>query len=394
MVSNGKNGISREGHANLSPDELLRYSRQLILPEIGIDGQRRLKSASVLLIGAGGLGSPLGLYLAAAGIGKLGIVDFDLVDATNLHRQVLYANSDVGRFKVDAARERMQRMNPGVKTAPHNIRLTSENALSILREYDVIVDGTDNFPTRYLVNDACVLLGKPLVYGSVFRFDGQVTVFNADAGPCYRCLYPTPPPPGLVPDCAEGGVLGVLPGIIGSLQAVETIKLILHAGDSLAGRLVLFDALSLSFREVKVRKDPACPVCGNHPTIHELIDYDQFCSGAVERAEAPSTDDSRITVEELKSRLDRGDPVLLLDVREDVEREICSLGGHFIPLGKLSVLVNEIDSSKEIVVYCKSGARSAKAVEIIRRAGFPRVKNLVGGLDAWARRIDPSMPIY
>ena len=384
--------VDRE--VQMSKEEILRYSRHLIIPEIGMKGQKRLKAASVLMIGAGGLGSPLGLYLAAAGVGRIGIVDFDLVDLTNLQRQVLHSTHDVGRPKLDSARETLEGINPNVKIETHAVRLSSENAMSILAGYDVVVDGTDNFPTRYLVNDACVLLGKPNVYGSIFRFDGQVTVFDARSGPCYRCLYPSPPPPGLVPSCAEGGVLGVLPGIIGSLQALETIKLITGQGDSLIGRLLLFDALKMSFREFALRKNPACPICGTAPTISALIDYEQFCGVEPASGNGGSDQANSITVGQLKSKLDGGEDIALLDVREPHEYEIVNLGGQLIPLAELAGRLDELDQSREMVVYCKSGVRSARAVHFLRKVGFGKVRNLVGGIDAWAEFIDPSMPRY
>ena len=371
---------------------MLRYSRHLIMPEVGIEGQKKLKSSRVLIVGAGGLGSPLGLYLAAAGVGTIGIVDFDTVDATNLHRQILYGNDDVGRSKVESARKRLSAVNPHIQIEIFELRLTSDNALEILKNYDVIVDGTDNFPTRYLINDACVLLGKPNVYGSIFRFEGQVTVFDAQRGLCYRCLYPAPPPPGVVPSCAESGVLGVLPGIIGSLQALETIKLILGQGDSLIGRLVLFDALAMKFRELKLRKDINCPVCGDNPTIHHLIDYEQFCG--VNSFMTKTDNEFEITPEELKMRLDRKDNVFILDVREPHEYAVNNLNGYLIPLNQLPKRLNELDSSREIVVHCKMGGRSARAVDFLRQSGFQNVKNLVGGMDAWVQRIDPAMKRY
>lgn len=385
-----------ESDVELSNDEVLRYSRHLIIPEVGMAGQKKLKAAKVLMIGAGGLGSPLGLYLAAAGIGKIGIVDFDVVDLTNLQRQVLHSTEDVGRLKLDSAYETLNGINPNVVIETHNVRLSSENALELLDDYDVIVDGTDNFPTRYLVNDACVLLGKPNVYGSILRFDGQVSVFDARRGPCYRCLYPAPPPPGLVPSCAEGGVLGVLPGIIGSLQALETIKLILDEGEPLIGRLVLFDALKFKFRELKLRKNPECPICGESPTIHALIDYDQFCGVTPPAAQSDEIIDERteISVEQLKARLDRNDDLFILDVREPHEYEIANIGAHLIPLSELSRRIKEVNASKEVIVHCKSGGRSARAADFLRRSGFERVKNLVGGIDAWSEKIDPSLPRY
>jgi len=380
--------------SSISKEEILRYSRHLIMPEVGMEGQRKLKSAGVLLIGAGGLGSPAGLYLASAGIGRIGIVDFDVVDVTNLQRQVLHSTRDIGRSKLESAKERLSGLNPYVHVETYETRLTSLNALELLREYDVVVDGTDNFPTRYLVNDACVLLGKPNVYGSIFRFEGQASVFSAQGGPCYRCLYPEPPPPGLVPSCAEGGVLGVLPGIIGSIQALEAIKLIIGRGDPLIGRLLLFDALRFEFRELKLRKNPDCPICGNRPTIRELIDYEAFC-GVIANEEGRNRDrEFEISAEELKARLDRGDDIFILDVREPHEYEICNMGGYLIPLNELPQRVNALDSSREIVVHCKLGGRSAKALEFLKLAGFRKVKNLVGGIDAWAEKVDTSMPRY
>ncbi|MEW6511102.1 MAG: molybdopterin-synthase adenylyltransferase MoeB [Bacteroidota bacterium] len=378
----------------LTNDEILRYSRHLIMPEVGMRGQKQLKAARVLIIGAGGLGSPLGLYLASAGVGTIGIVDFDVVELTNLQRQILHSTSDIGRLKLESARESIEAINPHVRVETHNVRLTSENALDIVARYDIVVDGTDNFATRYLVNDACVLLGKPNVYGSIFRFDGQVSVFDAQRGPCYRCLYPSPPPPGLVPSCAEGGVLGVLPGVVGSLQALETIKLILNKGEPLIGRLLLFDALQFTFRELTLRKDPSCPVCGESPTIRSLIDYDEFCGVGTAEESPPIGERNVITVEQLKSGLDAGNDLFLLDVREPHEFEIVHLPAHLIPLGNLPERVNELDTAKEIVVYCRTGVRSAKAVEFLRTVGFTKVRNLAGGIDAWARRIDPSLPRY
>jgi molybdopterin/thiamine biosynthesis adenylyltransferase/rhodanese-related sulfurtransferase len=378
----------------LSRDEVLRYSRHLIMPEVGMDGQLKLKQARVLMIGAGGLGAPLGLYLAAAGVGRLGIVDFDVVDFTNLQRQVTFSTTDVGRPKSEAAKERLAAMNPAIEITTHETRLTSENALDLFKDYDIIVDGTDNFPTRYLVNDACVLLGKPNVYGSIFRFEGQVSIFGAPDGPCYRCLYPEPPPPGLVPSCAEGGVLGVLPGIVGSLQAVETIKLILGAGDPLIGRLLLFDALGMKFRELKLKKNPDCPLCGANRTITKLIDYEEFCGIRGEEAPAAVTTVPEITPRELKQRLDRGDDLFVLDVREPHEYQICNINGYLLPLGDLPRRVNELDSSREIVAHCRSGKRSADAAEFLRKAGFRKIWNLKGGILAWADEVDPSMPKY
>jgi adenylyltransferase/sulfurtransferase len=387
-------GIDEVAANGLTNDEVQRYSRHLILPEVGVVGQQRLKAAKVLLIGAGGLGSPLGLYLAAAGVGKLGIVDFDLVDFTNLHRQILHSTSDVGRSKLDSARETIAGINPGVEFEGYESRLTSDNALDIIRDYDIVVDGTDNFPTRYLVNDACVLLDKPNVYGSIFRFEGQASVFHAKQGPCYRCLYPEPPPPGLVPSCAEGGVLGVLPGIIGTIQAMETIKLIIGRGDSLVGRLVLFDAMTMKFREMKLRKDPACPLCGENPTISGLIDYEEFCGIGGPAEEEGNPDMQEITPAELKQKLDSGAPFVLVDVRNPEEYAICSLGGTLIPLSELPERLGELNKDDEIVVHCKLGVRSAKAVAYMSDQGFTNVTNLEGGISAWADEVDPSMPQY
>ncbi|HSA93024.1 MAG TPA: molybdopterin-synthase adenylyltransferase MoeB [Terriglobales bacterium] len=378
----------------LSNEEILRYSRHLIMPEVGMEGQQKLKAAKVLCIGAGGLGSPLTMYLAAAGVGTLGIVDFDVVDFTNLQRQIIHGTEDVGRKKLESAEETLKSINPFVEIRKFETRLTSQNALEIFRDFDVIADGTDNFPTRYLVNDACVLTGKPNVYGSIFRFEGQASVFATKDGPCYRCLYPEPPPPGLVPSCAEGGVLGILPGLIGVIQATETIKLILGKGDPLIGRLLLVDAMGMNFRQVKLRKNPECPVCGPNPTVKELIDYQEFC-GIRGEEEAPVTANvPQISVEELKRRLDAGDDIFILDVREPHEYQICNLRGHLLPLGDLPKRVHELDSSREIVAHCRSGVRSAKAVDFLRTAGFRKVKNLAGGILAWADKIDPSMPKY
>jgi len=385
---------SAQAEPKLSKEEILRYSRHLIMPEVGMEGQLKLKQAKVLLVGAGGLGAPLGLYLAAAGVGQLGLVDFDVVDFTNLQRQVTFSTSDVGRPKLEAARKRLSGLNPEIQIDTYETRLTSQNALEILREYDIIVDGTDNFPTRYLVNDACILLGKPNVYGSIFRFEGQATIFGYPGGPCYRCLYPEPPPPGLVPSCAEGGVLGVLPGIVGAIQAMETIKLILGRGDALVGRLLLFDALAMRFRELKLRKNSACPVCGEHRTITQLIDYEEFCGIRGEEAPAATTQVPEITPRELKARLDRGDEVFILDVREPHEYQICNLRGHLIPLGDLPRRVHELDSSREIVAHCRSGKRSAEAVDLLRKAGFRKIWNLKGGILAWSDEVDPSLPKY
>ncbi len=378
----------------LSKDEILRYSRHLIMPEVGMDGQLKLKQAKVLAIGAGGLGSPLALYLAAAGVGKLGIVDFDVVDFTNLQRQVIHGTSDVGRPKLTSARETLLDINPNIEVVTYETRLTSENALDIFKDYDIVADGTDNFPTRYLVNDACVLLGKPNVYGSIFRFEGQASVFYAKEGPCYRCLYPEPPPPGLVPSCAEGGVLGVLPGIVGTIQAMETIKLILGKGKTLVGRLLLFDALGLKFRELKLRKNPDCPVCGTHPTVTQLIDYEQFC-GIRGEEHVPTTKVPEITALEVKKMMDERKPFVLIDVREPHEFQICRIpGSTLIPLGDVPKRMHELNSADEIVVHCRSGQRSAQAVDLLMKAGFRKIHNLKGGVLAWADQVDPTMPKY
>ncbi len=381
----------------LSPAEVLRYSRHLIMPEVAMAGQKRLKAARVLLIGAGGLGSPLGMYLAAAGVGTLGLVDFDVVDVTNLQRQVLHGTKDVGRPKLESARDRLADLNPEVRVEPYETRLTSENALELVRAYDVIVDGTDNFPTRYLVNDACVLAGKPNVYGSIFRFEGQATVFWAGHGPCYRCLYPEPPPPGLVPSCAEGGVLGILPGVVGLLQATEVVKLLLGAGEPLLGRLLLFDALRMRFRELRIKASPECPVCGPTPTIRELLDYEQFC-GVGRPAPGPEGAGAAvasITPPDLEARLTRGDPVVLVDVRNAPEWEICHLPeARLLPLPELPARVHELSSADELVVYCKTGVRSAQAVEFLQTAGFRKLAHLAGGIDRWAVEVDPTVPRY
>ena len=378
----------------LSKDEVLRYSRHLIMPEVGMEGQLKLKQAKVLLVGAGGLGSPLALYLAAAGVGKLGVVDFDVVDFTNLQRQVLHGTSDVGRSKLDSAADTLREINPYVEVVPHEVRLTSENALAILADYDIVADGTDNFATRYLVNDACVLTGKPNVYGSIFRFEGQASVFATREGPCYRCLYPEPPPPGLVPSCAEGGVLGVLPGIVGCIQALETIKLIIGRGEPLIGRLLLFDALRLRFRELKLRRNPECPACGDHPTIDHLIDYEEFCGIRGQEAE-PMAAVPEITPTELKQMIDERRDFRLVDVREPHEFDICRIPGSvLIPLGDVPARMNELDSAQEIVVHCRSGMRSARAVELLQKAGFRRIHNLKGGILAWSDQVDPSVPKY
>ncbi len=380
--------------ATLTNDEILRYSRHLIMPEVGMEGQQKLKAAKVLCIGTGGLGSPLALYLAAAGVGTLGLVDFDVVDYTNLQRQIIHTTSDVGRKKLDSAAEKLKAINPFVEIKKFDTRLSSENALEIFADFDIIADGTDNFPTRYLVNDACVLTGKPNVYGSIFRFEGQASVFAAEEGPCYRCLYPEPPPPGLVPSCAEGGVLGILPGLVGVIQATEVVKLILGTGDPLIGRLLLIDALGMKFRELKLRKNPECPACGAHPTITKLIDYNEFCGIRGEEEKPLTAGIPEIQVEELKRRLDAGEDLFVLDVREPHEYQICNIGGHLIPLNDLPKRVSELDSSREIVAHCKMGGRSAKAVTFLQQAGFKKIHNLSGGILAWADRIDRTMPKY
>jgi adenylyltransferase/sulfurtransferase len=386
--------VQREGE-ELSRDEVQRYSRHLIMPEVGVEGQKKLKAARVLCIGAGGLGAPATMYLAAAGVGTLGVVDFDTVDASNLQRQIIYGTQDVGRRKLEAAGDRLRSLNPGVNVVSHETALTSKNALDVLRDYDVIVDGTDNFQTRYLVNDACVLLGKPNAYGSIFRFDGQASVFAVKGGPCYRCLYPEPPPPGLVPSCAEGGVLGVLPGVIGVIQATEAIKLILGVGQPLVGRLLLYDALQMRFRELKLRRDVECPVCGDHPTIHELVDYDAFCGIVPTQPQQAGGGVPEVTADELKARLDRGDDVYVLDVREPNEYQICRIAGStLIPLGELASRTGELDRDRDMVVHCKMGGRSAKAVALLQERGFTRVRNLKGGILSWIDRVDPTQSKY
>jgi len=383
---------------DLTPEELVRYARHLVLPEFGLEGQRRLKAARVLCVGAGGLGSPVALYLAAAGVGTLGLVDFDVVDASNLQRQILHGAPDVGRPKVESARDRLRAINPGVEVETYHVRLTSANALDLVAAYDVIVDGADNFPTRYLVNDACVLAGKPNAYGAIFRFEGQASVFATKDGPCYRCLFPEPPPPGEVPSCAEAGVLGVLPGLIGTIQATEAIKLISGIGEPLIGRLMVYDALRMSFDELKLRKDPDCPVCGTRPTVRTLIDYDAFCGlpPQVQEPEPVSADlDFNITVDDLKARLDRGDRPILLDVREPFEHQIAALpGAVLIPMGELARRQQEIDPEDEIVVYCHHGVRSANVTSFLRHHGFQKARNLQGGIERWATQIDPTMARY
>ena len=387
--------VSERDNVDLNRDEIERYSRHLIMPEVGLKGQKRLKAASVLLIGTGGLGSPLAMYLAAAGVGRIGLVDFDVVDSSNLQRQVIHSTSMVGRPKLESAKAFIAGLNPHVRVDTYEAMITSENALEIIEPYDVVIDGTDNFPTRYLVNDACVILGKPNIYGSIFRFEGQATVFDPKSGPCYRCLYPEPPPPGLVPSCAEGGVLGILPGTIGLIQATEAVKLIIGEGQPLVGRLMLYNALDMTFREMKIRKDPECPVCGEHPTVTELIDYQQFCGIGGEEDTIqldPATEE--ISVAELKARLDRGDDFTLVDVREPHEYDICEIGGTLIPLGTLEQNVHHLNREDAIVVHCRSGMRSAKATKFLKEAGFKQVRNVVGGILAWAEEIDPEMPKY
>ncbi|HEV7681225.1 MAG TPA: molybdopterin-synthase adenylyltransferase MoeB [Pyrinomonadaceae bacterium] len=380
---------------SLSNEEIGRYSRHLIMPEVGMQGQRKLKAASVLMIGTGGLGAPVGMYLAAAGVGRIGIVDFDVVEVSNLQRQIIHGTADLGRPKIESARDRLRDINPHIEIETHDTRLTSQNALSLFANYDIVVDGTDNFPTRYLVNDACVLTGKPNVYGSIFRFEGQASVFWAKEGACYRCLYSEPPPPGLVPNCAEGGVLGVLPGIVGAIQATETIKLILGAEDTLVNRLLLFDAWQMKFREFKLRKDPNCPVCGENATIKELIDYEEFCGLRAQPAEPPAALEE-ITASELRERLNRGQDLQIIDVREPFEYEIARIGGtKLIPLGEVVARMNEIDPARETVMHCKAGVRSAKAIAALKQAGFPgRLINLKGGITAWSDEVDPSVAKY
>jgi len=379
----------------LTKDDFRRYSRHLILPEVGVLGQQKLKAAKILCIGAGGLGSPVAMYLAAAGVGTIGIVDFDIVDFSNLQRQILHGTPDVGRPKLDSAKDRLLAINPNVNVVTHNAALSSENALEIFAPYDIIVDGTDNFPTRYLVNDACVILGKPNAYGSIFRFEGQASVFATKDGPCYRCLYPEPPPPGLVPSCAEGGVLGVLPGVVGCIQATETIKLIIGAGEPLIGRFLIFDALRMKFRELKLRKDPDCPVCGTHPTVTTLIDYEQFCGVQSATEEPVSGTSTEITAVDLKKRLDRGDRLTIVDVREPHEYQINKIvGSVLIPLGDIPRRYVELDPSDEFVMQCKVGARSAKAADFLRSKGYKKVLNLKGGILEWIDKVDPSQPKY
>jgi molybdopterin/thiamine biosynthesis adenylyltransferase/rhodanese-related sulfurtransferase len=384
-------------YPELSHEEILRYSRHLLIPDVGLEGQRKLKAASILVLGTGGLGSPVALYLSAAGIGHIGLVDYDVVDFTNLQRQVIHGTSTVNKLKVESARQRLLDLNPEIEVEVYNEPFTSANAMRIAQDYDIIVDGTDNFPTRYLSNDVCVLLGKPNVYGSIFRFEGQVSVFDAKNGPCYRCLFPEPPPPGMVPTCAEGGVLGVLPGTIGTIQATEALKLVLGIGESLVGRLMLYNALDMSFEYVKLRKNPHCKICGPEPEITELIDYNAFCGvpGIGEEEEGAVGGGWDITATQLAERLKEGNHIHLIDVREPHELEISRIeGADLIPLGQLAARMNELDSAEETVLFCKSGTRSARALELLASAGFRRVKNLRGGINAWARDVDPSLPVY
>ena len=380
----------------LTTDDLSRYSRHLILPEVGMEGQRKLKAARVLCVGTGGLGSPLAFYLAAAGIGTLGLVDFDVVDASNLQRQIIHSTKDIGRKKLDSAAEKLMVLNPALDVIKHETMLSSANALDIIKDYDIVADGTDNFPTRYLVNDASVLLRKPNAYASIFRFEGQASVFGMEEGPCYRCLYPEPPPPGLVPSCAEGGVLGILPGLLGVIQATEVIKLILGKGNPLIGRLLLVDALGMRFRELKLRKNPECPVCGENPTVKELIDYQQFCGIMPESKEEKAVKNGipQISVKELKRRRDAGETVFLLDVREPYEYQIAQIGGTLIPQSDVPQRLNEIPRDREIIVQCRSGARSQKIAEFLKQSGYSQVVNLAGGILAWSDEIDPKVQKY
>jgi len=385
------------GNIELSHEEIQRYSRHLIMPEVGLTGQKKLKAASILLIGTGGLGSPLAMYLAAAGVGRIGLVDYDVVDFNNLQRQVIHGTSSVGKLKVESAKARILDINPDIQVDVYNEPFTSANAMHIAEPYDILIDGTDNFPTRYLVNDVCVLLGKPNVYGSIFRFEGQASVFYAKEGPCYRCLFPEPPPPGLVPSCAEGGVLGILPGTIGTIQATEAIKLILGIGSSLIGRLLLYDALTMNFEEVRLRKNKNCLICSETPTVTELIDYEEFCGmpGHDREEETSAGQGWDITVQELKSKLDAGERLRIVDVREPHEWEIAHIeGADLIPLGELAARMHELDSAENIVLHCKTGPRSTRALELLRGAGFRKLKNLKGGINAWAREVDPSLPVY
>ena len=382
--------------AQLTRDQILRYSRHLIMPEVGIEGQQKLKDAGILLIGAGGLGSPLGLYLAAAGVGRLGIVDFDTVDFTNLQRQIIHRTEDVGRLKVESAKERLNAVNPDVQVTTYNVKISRDNILELIAPYDVVIDGTDNFPTRYLVNDACIFQKKPNVYGSIFRFDGQATVFYPFRGPCYRCLYPEPPPPGMVPSCAEGGVLGVLPGIIGVIQATEAIKLILGRGEPLIGRLLLYNALKMEFREVGLKRDPACPVCGEHPTVKTLIDYEEFCGlGRGGEVEAAASSEHDLGPAEVRRLLEQDRKIVLLDVRESHEYDIVHIeGSRLIPLSELHLRTNELDTADMVITYCHHGQRSLQAIKTLERFGFKKLKHLRGGIDAWACEVDQEMARY
>lgn len=395
-ISHHSDGLAyvRMTDIQFSPEELQRYGRQFVLPGLGVEGQKKLKAASVLIVGAGGLGSPAAMYLAATGVGTIGLVDFDEVNLTNLHRQLLYTSSDIGKSKVTVAEQRLRAINPNVSVVPHLEQLTSKNALTILAPYDVIIDGSDNLPTRYLVNDACVMLGKPNVYGAIYQFEGQASVFDARKGPCYRCLFPDPPPPDLVPSCAEAGVLGMLPAIIGNIQAVEAVKLIVGFGQSLVGRLVMFDASTMDFRELKIKKLGSCPVCGEHPSIHALIDYEEFCGVKPVPQEGQNHQSNKISVRELKQRLDNGDKLTLLDVREPFEYDIVHLEAKLIPLRTLPGKLSELNPRDEIVVYCHTGVRSRSAVEFLESNGFSNVRNLTGGIEAWAREIDPTMVRY
>jgi molybdopterin/thiamine biosynthesis adenylyltransferase/rhodanese-related sulfurtransferase len=387
--------VERARHSELTPQEVARYSRHLIMPEVASEGQKKLKASRVLLIGAGGLGSPLALYLAAAGVGRIGLVDFDVVDFSNLQRQIIHGTADVGRPKLDSARDSILAINPEVQVDLYQTHLSSANAFEIFKPYDVVIDGTDNFPTRYLVNDACVLLHKPNVYGSIFRFDGQASVFFPPAGPCYRCLYPEPPPPGEVPSCAEGGVLGILPGLVGCIQATEGIKILLGVGSTLIGRLLLYDAMQMKFQEFKVRRNPKCPLCGENPTITKLIDYDQFCGVHPPEPEVHTVSASEITVQELKRRMDAGENLTIIDVRNPEEFEICRIpGSKLLPLPELSKRFGELDPAKEIILHCKSGGRSGKAQQFLREQGFEKTLNVKGGILAWADNIDRAMPKY
>ncbi len=382
----------------LTQDQINRYSRHLLLPEVGVEGQEKICNSKVLLIGTGGLGSPLALYLAAAGVGNLGMIDFDVVDFSNLQRQVVHGESTVGKLKVDSAKARISDLNSSINVTTYNMRLSSENAMKIFADYDIIVDGTDNFPTRYLANDACVLLKKPYIYGCILRFDGQASVFDSRVGPCYRCLFPEPPPPGLVPSCAEGGVIGILPGIIGLIQANEVIKLVLGIGDSLVGRLLLFDALTMKFKEMKLRKDPSCPICGDNPTITELIDYEQFC-GIVPPSELSADLDKEIGVKQVKEMLDAKHTFKLIDVREPSEYQICKIdAATLIPLGDIEAKdlskLNGLNPDDEIVLHCKAGMRSMKALKALEEMGFRNLKSMRGGINEWSEKVDSSVPMY